>query len=965
MAPVETFDHIPVGVVTSGGTTTSDTAWTVTATTAFPAASGTVQFHVCDPAANGELILVTASPGGTGAGQSWTVVRGADSTTAVAHTAGFTIYQVVPASWLNGVVAAGQPLTTKGDLLYENATPALARLPIGTAGQVLAVSNSGLPVWEAAPVAFVNAVTQFGGNIQQALLSFGTVTGWSAGAGGICYVPGGFYAQTTTLIIPPGVRLMGDGWATELHLTTNSNCDMIQFEHVATQTTLSATISGTITSLPVNATNAEIRPGTVQVNNGTNTQNFTTTGAPTGATSIPVSSTSVLFTFTSGNTVTDITQLLIIQAVPGYSGVTAGQLVNAFYSAVEQIQLHGDAFSAPVAGYNHGICLTISPQSSAAGSDPAFDPQPTIRDVWIKAVTGDGIYHNGRSGAAIDRVLADSCNGNGFSPSFDTNITECQAAFCGSGFYMTWGSDTGASCKAYNSSDYTWVSGTSYTPGTVAVYTDNKMYYCILAVSGSTAPPSDPTHWTVLPRATSPTTNGYGYWFAGGEQNWTAVDSQNNSKGDYYLTASGITVAGSSTGVNTNNGQAAFNAANPNAYASVTYDGATGCTAIINSHSQSNGAVICTTKNSPVSCNLIAATDGTETAVFSGSAPLFALVNGVHRGFAGFVRSTTAASYTALPTDYLIEAAGTTGVQTITLPTTGIAVGQIFSVISLGDGANVHVIPASGQIGPTGTIHLGTGIAFAWLAAQWDGTTYQIIGGSFFPSILSTPFTTLDDSAGNASFGGNVKLAAGTTSLAPLTFQSGTNLTTATAGDAEYDGVSLYMTNETTSGRGLVPVEQRFRLTATGSNITTIANFFGTTSNISLVASAEYEIEIVCWFLKNTAGAVTWTFTNSAAPTSMTIDYQLSPATGIVTTAAATDLFGQQYNVTTTAPTVVSASLTTGVNHRHKFRIRLINGTGTSLKIQATSGAGSITPGINSYWTCHRVPAANVGNFAA
>jgi hypothetical protein len=39
-------------------------------------------------------------------------------------------------------------LTTQGDLLYADATPAVARLPIGSAGQVLSVA-SGLPAWAA------------------------------------------------------------------------------------------------------------------------------------------------------------------------------------------------------------------------------------------------------------------------------------------------------------------------------------------------------------------------------------------------------------------------------------------------------------------------------------------------------------------------------------------------------------------------------------------------------------------------------------------------------------------------------------------------------------------------------------------------------------------------------------------------------------------------------------------------
>ena len=208
-------------------------------------------------------------------------------------------------------------------------------------------------------------------------------------------------------------------------------------------------------------------------------------------------------------------------------------------------------------------------------------------------------------------------------------------------------------------------------------------------------------------------------------------------------------------------------------------------------------------------------------------------------------------------------------------------------------------------------------------------------------------------------------LPAGTSSAAPQYFQSGTNLTAAAAGAHEYDGVAAYFTNETTSGRGLIPVEQKFRLTATGGTISTIANYFGTNSNISLVSGGEYEIEIDCWFLCTTGGAVTWTFTNSAAPTAMNIAYQFSPATGLVTGAnppTATALFGEQYDLTTAAPTVVSATLTTAVNHHHHFWIRLINGTGTSLKIQATKGTGgTITPGINSSWKARRVPAANVG----
>lgn len=52
-------------------------------------------------------------------------------------------------------------LTTQGDLLFENATPAAARLPIGSAGNVLTVA-AGLPAWAASPSPAKAATTTSG-----------------------------------------------------------------------------------------------------------------------------------------------------------------------------------------------------------------------------------------------------------------------------------------------------------------------------------------------------------------------------------------------------------------------------------------------------------------------------------------------------------------------------------------------------------------------------------------------------------------------------------------------------------------------------------------------------------------------------------------------------------------------------------------------------------------------------------
>lgn len=105
MAALEKFVHVASTTVSSGGTTapaagTTET-WTVASSSSFPtAATNVIKFKVADPAANSEIILVTNVSGTT-----WTVTRGADGTTPVAHAAGFTVKNVVTATSLNSAMA--------------------------------------------------------------------------------------------------------------------------------------------------------------------------------------------------------------------------------------------------------------------------------------------------------------------------------------------------------------------------------------------------------------------------------------------------------------------------------------------------------------------------------------------------------------------------------------------------------------------------------------------------------------------------------------------------------------------------------------------------------------------------------------------------------------------------------------------------------------------------------------------
>ena len=103
--PQEIYANDATTTVTSGGTTApaggTVQTWTVASSASFPAASSSsalpTQFHVADAIAGlqSELIAVTNVSGTT-----WTVTRGAEGTTPLAHTAGFTIWQVQTAGGL-------------------------------------------------------------------------------------------------------------------------------------------------------------------------------------------------------------------------------------------------------------------------------------------------------------------------------------------------------------------------------------------------------------------------------------------------------------------------------------------------------------------------------------------------------------------------------------------------------------------------------------------------------------------------------------------------------------------------------------------------------------------------------------------------------------------------------------------------------------------------------------------------
>lgn len=165
-----------------------------------------------------------------------------------------------------------------------------------------------------------------------------------------------------------------------------------------------------------------------------------------------------------------------------------------------------------------------------------------------------------------------------------------------------------------------------------------------------------------------------------------------------------------------------------------------------------------------------------------------------------------------------------------------------------------------------------------------------------------------------------------------------------------------------TSGRGAIAGEQTFRLAANGAAIGPgISNYFGANSAISLEAGSMYEITIHTFFLKTTAGTLTWTLTASSAPTSVVARNLSTPITG-------TSGVGIVNTVTSLATAATAfqntGSLTTGVNHAFEFRIKVLTNLATNLRLNATQSAGTITPQAGSYYTVKKI-SASTGTFVA
>lgn len=206
----------------------------------------------------------------------------------------------------------------------------------------------------------------------------------------------------------------------------------------------------------------------------------------------------------------------------------------------------------------------------------------------------------------------------------------------------------------------------------------------------------------------------------------------------------------------------------------------------------------------------------------------------------------------------------------------------------------------------------------------------------------------------------------GTTALAPIAFDpTGVVLTTPVAGALEADATGFYNTLDTTNGRRQTAEHNIFRLAA---NLSTrggsIADYFDANSAIPTVLNGVYEIEWDLYFLKTTAGTVTFTITNTQNYTNLVASWRGNVVTGIAATGAVSEAaVVTQTGAATALP--VTGSLSNGANHHYVIRALAECGTAGNIRLRVTCSAGTITPLRGSMMTVRRLNGGNVGTFAA
>lgn len=386
-------------------------------------------------------------------------------------------------------------------------------------------------------------------------------------------------------------------------------------------------------------------------------------------------------------------------------------------------------------------------------------------------------------------------------------------------------------------------------------------------------------------------------------------------------TLSTITLSGDASGTSSNTGNLAVTLSNSGVAAGtygsssavpvITVDGKGRITNVSTSAVSGGGSG--SSGSNPRTLQRYTATDGQTTFTFSTGytvGQLDVFVNGIRLDEGGGDFTATDGS------SFVIGYALSSG-DSVVAQVSGSGAAPVYATFT-SNGSNTFTL--SSTIGTSAAIVTVNGLV-------QEPTTHFTISGT---TLTINDTLSSGDVVTVRSLSTSPSLPRGTATTAPLTFLSGTNLTTPTAGAMEYDGTTLLFT-PMGSMRGVVPGMQVYRLknAYAGADSTATQKLFGV--GCTLEANTVYIFEIFNYMVKNTgtnAHTFSLVFGGTASYSIAYVYNTVGTSNGTLTTNAPIG------NYTTLKTMLVTGSITTAA-----YAItNVIKGTVT------TSTAGTFIP---------------------
>ena len=327
------------------------------------------------------------------------------------HTSGTWATDLSAVKW-QLMVEGSTPTTTLGDISYRGSS-ADQRLPIGTVGQALMVSSSGVPAWtgliEAQNVYYVSedgSDANDGKNLNKAFKTIRYACTQVVGPA-VIFVKTGVYQERLPIVVPAGVSVIGDGQRTT----------EVQPINISSTTAIVSATSGAGTSTTILVTNANTTGNEWQV--GAVITGTTITGTVT-ITAVSASTPSAGFTtltvgFTS-QTVTGHVATVVSNYSEGtmWQVSTASMLHKMFFTGMTGFVASASAPEDIREATIKGVYVAFNPASPITTKSPYVLECSSFSTGGIGAVVDGDVHASGYKSMVFHAYTCINSDGVGF-----------------------------------------------------------------------------------------------------------------------------------------------------------------------------------------------------------------------------------------------------------------------------------------------------------------------------------------------------------------------------------------------------------------------------------------------------------------------------------------------------------------------------------------------------------------------